>query len=686
MSDFQQEYLDLLNEISVGSAADGELKVTEFFRIFSDLSAENGDSPDLTYSPVIKEGAGGYRIDGYGFDVLEDDSDASGDLYLAVSDFHQTELLPVINAKDVETLINGVERFFKYVASGKAVDELEEASQGYQLALLMHQYLDRIRRVRIIILTNAHLRTRKKVFDPRDIGSVSIHVNVFDIERYIKISTSGNDPVEVDFEEDFSGAVPCLTASTGNSGYQSYLFAMHGPVLASVFAAYGNRLLEQNVRTYLQARTSVNKGILRTISDEPGMFFAYNNGITATASNVQTATLRTGEVAISRIENFQIVNGGQTTASMLYARDGMKKDLSEVYVQVKLSVVDSDKLEDIVPRISEYANTQNKVSLADLASNSPIQVRIERLSKEVSVPVKAGALYATKWFYERARGQYRSLFAYKTPTEKKRLETEYPKDQLLEKTDLGKYELSFDARPHHVCEGAQKCFQRYISSVLSGMDLNSANETWFKRLVAKAILFRSLDKEVAKSDWYKSNRALKAQTIPHTVSLVANLHREHGLQIDLDRIWKDQEVPRLLLDWMIEVAKKVQSTLLSPPDQVRNPSEFAKREFSWTLYTKKLESELPREIADLGVRLEDFREETASGRRTAKQNLELDFEVAIAKLLPRASEIRLQAKEKSLLSPNNERALLKLETGRLNFNKTERNALKTLLERLGVSF
>jgi len=684
MADLEREYRDLLNEISIGSTADGELKVTEFFRIFSSLSAENGDSPDMSYAPIIKDGMTGYRVDGYGFDLLEDDADASGDLYLSICDFHQEDSLSVINAKDIDKLVRRVERFLEYVISGKALEQLEESSPGFQLALLIDEYVERIRRVRVLVLTNAHLRTRKKVFEHRDVGMLSLHINVLDLERYVKIATSGTDPVEVDFEEDFEGAVHCITASTGGKGYTSYLFAMHGPVLANVFAAYGNRLLEQNVRTYLQARTKVNKGILKTLADEPGMFFAYNNGITATASSVETKVLEGGVLGISRIVNFQVVNGGQTTASMLYARDGQGRDLSDVYVQVKLSVVDEDKLEDVVPRISEYANTQNKVSLADLASNSPVQVRVEQVSKEVTVPVKANALHATKWFYERARGQYRSLFAYKTPTERKRLESEYPRAQLLEKTDLAKYELSFDARPHHVCEGAQKCFQRYVTSVLSVMDMNSINEQWFKRVVAKAILFRSLDKAVAKSEWYKSNRALKGQTVAYTVALAANLFRENQLQLNLDRIWREQELPEELLTWMLSAAEKVQSRLLTPPENVRNPSEFSKREFAWTLFIKKLIGVLPAEMRDLGMPLTDFAETTVSGKKVAKKNQEVDFDVAVFKLVPKVTEILKEAREKRFLSPNNERALKKIESGRFNFNKTERNALKMLLDRLGI--
>lgn len=537
MPDLSDEYAALLGEISVGSLVDHELKVTEFFRIFATLAAENGDTPDLEYCPILKEGSGGYRVNGYAMDILESDSLGSGDLYLAVCDFRQDPDFPSVNAKDVDRAVYGVERFFRAAASQEFLEHLEEASPAYQLAVLIHQYRNRIRRLRVILLTNGHLRTRRNVFERREVGPVTLHINVLDLERYARISTSGGEPVEVDFDEDFDGAVECLPASTGTNEYQSYLFAIPGTVLAEVFAAFGNRLLEQNVRTYLQARTNVNKGILKTIAEEPGMFFAYNNGITATASSVVTRRLDTGALAISHIKDFQIVNGGQTTASLLYARDGQNRNLDHVHVQVKLSVVEEDRLEEIVPRISEYANTQNKVSLADLASNSPAQMRIERFSKEVSVPQRAGELHSTKWFYERARGQYKNLFAYKSQAERRRLELVYPKSQLVVKTDLAKYELSFDGCPHHVSEGAQKCFNRYTTTVLAHMaDNRSLSEGWFRRAIAKAILFVSIDSAVQKSEWYRSDRGYKAQVVTYTIAACAEGFRAAELQIDLDRI------------------------------------------------------------------------------------------------------------------------------------------------------
>ncbi len=683
MNNLEEEYSNLAEEVAIGSVADGVPKVEEFFKIFAQLAAENGDCPDLSYSPVLS--GSGYRVDGYAFDIPEDADGASGDLYIAVCAYFQDDSLPSINSKDIDRSVTQVDRFLKFALSGKALDELEESSNDYRLAMLIRLYMAKIARVRVLIFTNAHLKIRKKVFETSQIGNLTIHTNIFDLERYAKVSTTGADPVEIDLLEDFSYDIPCIQASGNSIGYKSYLFAIPGQVLADIFAAYGNRLLEQNVRTYLQAKTNVNKGILKTISDDPSMFFAYNNGLTATASMVKTVSRNDGSLAITHIKDFQIVNGGQTTASILYARDGLKYDLSDVFAQVKLSVVEEEKLEEIVPKISEYANTQNKVSLADLASNSPVQVRIERLSKEVVVPQKIGALHASKWFYERARGQYKSLFSYKTQSQRKKLEIEFPKSQLIEKTDLAKFELAFDGRPHHVSEGAQKCFHRYITTTLkTNSESTELNETWFKCAVAKGIIFRRLDKEVAQSDWYKNDKGLKAQAVAYTISACAHAFREAGQQIDLLRIWREQDVPSVLLDWMLSQAQSVHKILNNPPGSVKNPTEFCKKEFCWTLHVRGQIARPDRKILDYGVALTDFSEEHSRGKRDARRDGELDFEIALAKMVPKASEIRQLAEAKKLISENNSRALSKLESGKLTFTKTEKNSLKTLFDRLNI--
>lgn len=687
--DVEAEYYQLSQEIKVGSVAEHDFEVTEFFRIYAGLAAENGDTPDLEYSPILYQGTPRHRVDGYALDMVEVGDSESGDLYLVVCDYSQDKEMPSINAKHVDQSVNLAERFFKRILNSDYLNSLEEEDPEYELGLLIHQYVERIKRIRVVIFTNGHLKTRKNVFETRAIGEIAVHINVLDLERYVKISASGSEPIEVDFEADFGGGIECLSPSTGADAYSAYLFAVPGAMLAEVFAAYGNRLLEQNVRTYLQARTNVNKGILKTISEEPGMFFAYNNGITATASEVEMGTLDNGKQVIFSIKNFQIVNGGQTTASLLYARDSQKKSLSHVHVQVKLSVIDEESLETVVPKISEYANTQNKVSLADLASNSPAQIQIHRLSQEVIPPQKPGRLHVVKWFYERSRGQYRSLFAYKTPVERKKLELEYPRDHLIIKTDLAKYEYSFDGKPHMVSMGAQKCFLKYtddISKMASGGG-SALNAVWYERAIAKAIVFKGLDRAIQRSDWYKEDRGYKAQIVTYTVAACADGFRRSGHQINLDMIWGQQEVPAQLLSWMLGEAEKVALILKNPPPNVRNISEYAKKAGCWDSGISG-KAGMPGEkiIDDFGVSVTDYQDSHGAGKKEAKRHKELDMDIALAQLVPRASEIRALIESRGIVSPKNTSAIRKLEAGNLNLNRGEKNAIKTALERLEIEY
>lgn len=683
--ELKYEYESLAQEIKVGSVSGNDFEVTQFFRLYSEVAAENGDTPDLEYCPVLYEGPPKYRVDGYAMDLIEGENSESGELYLSVCEYYQDPAPPVINAKKVGQIVDYAERFLRKTQDDNHVFRMEEEDPEYQLSLLIRQYRDRIQRVRVVIFTNGQLKTRKNVFDARQVEGVSLHTNVIDIERYARIINTGSESVEVDFVEDFGGGIECLSPSVGGSDYSAYLFAIPGAILANVFAEYGNRLLEQNVRTYLQARTNVNKGILRTISEEPRMFLAYNNGITATASEVNVETSGARGKIVTKIKNFQIVNGGQTTASLLYARDSLKKDLSQVYVQVKLSVIGEDSLEAVVPRISEYANTQNKVSLADLASNSPAQVQIQRLSQAVHPPQKAGYLHVVKWFYERSRGQYKSLFAYKTVAERKKLELEYPKNQLIVKTDLAKFEYAFEGKPHVVCLGAQKCFLKYTAdlSKLASGDGTSLNEVWYKRAVAKAILFKQLDIAVQRSGWYRVERGYKAQILAYTVAACAHGYRRVGKQIDLDSIWEKQEVPAELCRWMVNEARVVAEILKNPPANVRNIAEFAKKEVCWTAVASgKVGVPTGLLLSEFGIDIADFSANGIIGKREEKRNKELEFDLRLVDLIPNARKIFEIIKSRGLVSPKNSSALRKLETGNINLNAGEKNALKAALERI----
>ena len=98
--------------------------------------------------------------------------------------------------------------------------------------------------------------------------------------------------MEIDLR-DFGGPLPVLPAQHTDGQHESYLAVLPGEVLADIYDRWGARLLEQNVRVFLQARGKVNRGIRLTLENEPSMFFAYNNGITATAEAVDISNGRT---------------------------------------------------------------------------------------------------------------------------------------------------------------------------------------------------------------------------------------------------------------------------------------------------------------------------------------------------------------------------------------------------------
>ena len=148
--------------------------------------------------------------------------------------------------------------------------------------------------------------------------------------------------------------------------------------------------------------------------------------------------------------------GPQRHCMQLCAR---QQRLDKIHVQMKLSVVtveEAESLEGMIEKIARYSNSQNKVSDADFFSNHPYHQAMERLSRRIPAPAVLGAQYHTRWFYERARGQYQNAQLHLTPAKKREFLRENPRAQMLSKTDVAKFENSWMGKPHIVSQGAQK--------------------------------------------------------------------------------------------------------------------------------------------------------------------------------------------------------------------------------------
>ena len=631
----------------------------------------------MHYTPVRRDGPNGYQVDGYGIDLER------GELYLAVCCFVGGSVVQSLNANTVRMYFRRVHSFFARSLESQFITRLEETSPAFEAAYCIYEHRNRIKRIRVVLLTNAVLSVRTNVVQVGELLGIPVSYGILDLVRYVHITESRGDsePLEIDIVGMNGGALPCLEAHLIGVEYRSYLVALPAPLLARIYGLFGSRLLEQNVRAYLQARTKVNKGIIDTLRTSPEMFFAYNNGLTATAAEVKTQALSDGALGLAAVSNLQIVNGGQTTASILYSRDHLGVDLSGVFVQMKLAVIDSEDIEEIVSNISRFSNTQNRISTADFSSSHPYHVRLENLSRRVSAPPRPGQLTPTKWFYERVRGQYADSLAYRSSAERRRIITEFPKSQVINKTDFAKYLTTFECLPHSVSRGAQRCFLEFAERNGTAWQSESSlfDESYFRMAISKAIIFRETDRLVGRSDWYRLDRGYKANIVTYTIAwLVYYLRFQEERQIDLDAVWRRQSMSRDLGHALLGVARCVSESIKETPAGVRNVSEYAKQERCW-LQVRELEIVFDWKMDSFTISFDDVRCRDAAERVKVHRTDDVDVEKDPSVLLPVVSEIRRVAKARRLLSPKSLAALDKVERSELPISRSEFNALRHLL-------
>jgi len=352
-----------------------------------------------------------------------------------------------------------------------------------------------------------------------------------------------------------------------NDKTKIYLAIIPGKFLAEIYREYGAKLLERNVRAFLQLKGNVNKGIRETLLNEPNLFLAYNNGITVTASSIVAEESESNVVAIKKINDFQIVNGGQTTVSLFRALidKTAEVDFGKVFVQMKLAVVENvADMDEIVPNISRYSNSQNSVTIADFSSNDPYQRKMEALSRSTWTPSIAGK-QPVNWFYERTRGQYaEELSKESTPSKRRAYKESHP---LLTKTDLAKVMFSWDGLPAVVALGAQKCFARFAEQI-KNQPAYEPSQSYFQHCVAKTILFRQIEKIVLEQKF----GGYKADIVAYTYF---KLIRLTGGKIGLDQIWQSQDISESLKGEIQKVAVAIQKIIVTEPNG-GNISEYCK--------------------------------------------------------------------------------------------------------------
>lgn len=485
---------------------------------------------------------------------------------------------PVLTKDQIETAFKRLASFLHKCFDGTVHTSVEQSSELVPVARRIHQLQNTIEKIRLFLFTNGQMRTRytPTVANP---GSRLKHIefvcDIWDIVRLHKHETSGAqaEPIEIDLQKQFGKTLPCLIAPAAEGDCRVYLTCIPGDMLASLYDAHGMRLLERNVRAFLQVRGKVNQGIRRTVLHEPQRFLAYNNGISAVADSVTIKELGGGNAIITHIQNLQIVNGGQTTATLHHTKKKDAAKLDGIAVQAKLTVVPPVAVNTVVPLISQYANSQNKVSEADFAANEVFHVRIEKLSRSVVTPANPN-VPETHWFYERVRGQY--LYdqgRQGTAKRKKTFKELNPVGQRFSKTDLGKFINSWNQMPQVVSYGAQKSFLQFMTATKAEPAWGDVDQDDFKRIVALAILFKRIDQLVQGLDL----GGYKANIVTYTL---AYLSHATGAKLDLDRIWKDQKLTAATESAINKAAREIQKVLIAAPDG-KNIGEWCKERRCW---------------------------------------------------------------------------------------------------------
>lgn len=659
MDDLNEFRAELQARVRVRASADANFTHSAFAELCGQLLEDAEELSDFEACYYRGKGARNRNlaVDGYAFDEVDKS------VRLVVAAYSGEAAAATVTRTDAKGIFGALTAFVEDSLRGIVEQQSEESSPEHGLARQLRTMIDSVARYRCFLVTDDVLSERVRDWPEGDIQGVPVEFHIWDAGRFQRAhaSSSGRDELVVDFEEAVEGGLPCLPAGVDANGYEGYLCVVPGRALADVYDRYGSRLLEGNVRSFLSTAVSVNKGIQLTLQKEPQMFFAYNNGIAATASNIELVTTTSGTY-IRSANDFQIVNGGQTTASLSYARRKGSSALDGVFVQMKLSVLSPEGAGAIVPLISRYSNSQNKVSDADFFSNHDYHRTVEKLSRRLRVPARGGSQIESFWFYERVRGQYAVELARLSNNDRKRFELEVPRDQIITKEDLAKVENSWRRLPHEVSRGRQKNFLKfaeYITKVWE-QDQTCFHDEYFRGEVAKIIIFKALERIVPKEPWYDGG--YRAQIVTYSLAKLVDLveggdNAITGRRVNLESVWRQQSPSAALTEQLKLIAAAAYSVVTSPEAGIQNVTEWCKKELAWSrlkAVAVKLLPEFEQECVDA--------EGVTSRNRTARANARVDAGVDALKSVldfgPQSwTSLRTKALAAQAITPEEDRLL-----------------------------
>ena len=523
-----------------------------------------------------KVGSRKIAVDGYVFNSEEHT------LTLIVADWNGFHREDNLIATETESFLKALRTFFELSKEGRLEDEFEFSTPEYELDELIRTEI--IDRVHFLVITDRNVSDRIRHLKSEPIGEIQTDADIWGPERLFDFvcSNKTQEPLHFDFS---TTPIPLALATVGN-GYKSYQGVMPASTLATLYREYGGRLLEGNVRSFLTLKTAVNKDIRGTILGQPEKFFIFNNGIAVTVRDVEFN--KAGEMVGAT--DLQIINGGQTTASLARAMVSDKADLSKIQVAMKLTFISEDLPEEdaleLMRNISRFSNNQNKVSGADFSSNHPLHVRIEKCSERIVAPPAPGVQYGSYWFYERNRGSYDQKKMFLRGEKLREFEKKFNKKQKVRKEDLAKVRLCWSQEPDIVSKGAQTLFAKFMNTVEETWENDKSKgvygDQYFKESIALIIMYKQLSEAVSNQDWYESG--YRANIVAYSISIFSQAFQKlYGVDsFDFGVIWKNQTLPEDMLRVLLQISHRVKDDVLTYIGRVKeNVTEWAKMKKCW---------------------------------------------------------------------------------------------------------
>ncbi|MDZ8275707.1 AIPR family protein [Microbacterium aquimaris] len=498
-------------------------------------------------------------------DALDWDAD-TGRLTVIVTDFahsrwgdvrERLELLPVVNEAVAQiTRLITASRRGAVAGAERILSYLGDVSKD-------------IRAIRLIAVSNGSYEVQQGTLG--DVADAPAELAIWDAgDLATAIQHTAARQQTADFRDQPEGGIRIL-GPIGERDLSSYLMVLPGDLIADLYQAHGASILGRNIRAFLQVSNRVNKGIRQSLKETPSSFFAFNNGLSLTATTLKRAIVG-GQPVVTEITGLEIVNGGQTTASLHNAKYHDGVSLANVWVQAKLTVLPAVDSDDMALQIARFANSQSPVRMGDLTSNNRFFQSIEQLSRTVDFSEdKTGRL----WFFERTRGQFATeAAAARGLGAEARFKRKYERARRFDKAALAKFELAWLQMPHVVAAGAEKSLAIFMNLEHGPGSAGVADEKYYRRLVAKAVLWAETDKIIGALDL----GGYKAVDVGYTMALISN--RTAG-RLDLDAVAQRQDSGEAWRTAVTSLAPTIHENLIRNAG-ARNVSSWSKTAAAWS--------------------------------------------------------------------------------------------------------